>query len=75
MKQQMRMYLRLLEDIYISGNIYTPNTQEMMPRYTPEAIGKYVVIKAYGGANHAVTMANRRSHYGIIIYVKNASII
>ena len=40
-----------------------------------EALGKYVVIKAYVDANHAVNMANRMSHYGIIIYVNNAPII
>ena len=41
----------------------------------PEALGKYVVIKAYVDANHAGNMANRRSHSGIIIYVNNAPII
>ena len=47
----------------------------MIPRHMPEALGKYVVIKAYVDANHAGNMANRRSHYGIIIYVHNAPII
>ena len=41
----------------------------------PEALSKYVVIKYYVDSNHAVNMANRRSHYGIIIYVNNAHII
>ena len=41
----------------------------------PETIGKYVVIKAYVDANYAGNMANRSSHYGIIIYVNNAPII
>ena len=41
----------------------------------PEALGKYVVIKAYVDANHAGNIANRRSHSGIIIYVNNAPII
>ena len=41
----------------------------------PEALGKYLVIKAYVDFNHAVNMANRSSHSGIIIYVNNAPII
>ena len=41
----------------------------------PEELGKYVVIKAYVDSNHALNMANRRSHSGIIIYVNNAPII
>ena len=40
-----------------------------------EALGKYVVIKPYVDANHAGNIANRRSSYGIIIYVNNAPII
>ena len=47
----------------------------MMPRHIPEALGKYVVIKAYLVDNHAGNMVNRRSYYGIIIYVNNAHII
>ena len=47
----------------------------MTPRHMPEAIGKYVVIKAYVDTNHAGNMANTRSHSGIIIYVNNAPII
>ena len=41
----------------------------------PEALVKYLVIKAYVDANHAGNMANRRSHSGIIVYVNNALII
>ena len=40
-----------------------------------EALGKYVVIKSYVGANHAGNMENRRLHSGTIIYVNNAPII
>ena len=47
----------------------------MIPRHMPEALGKYVVIKAYVDANHAGNMENRRSHSGIIIYVNNSPII
>ena len=47
----------------------------MIQRHMPEALGKYVVIKAYMDSNHAGNIANRRSHYGIIIYVNNAPII
>ena len=46
-----------------------------MPSNMPEALGKYVVIKYYVDSNHARNMVNRRSHYGIIIYVNNAPII
>ena len=46
-----------------------------MPRHMLEALGKYVVIKAYVDTNHAVNMEYRRSHSGIIIYVINAPII
>ena len=61
-------------DLYEWKDLY-PNAQEMMPRHMPEALGKYVVIKAYVDANHAGNMANRRSHYGIIIYDNNPPII
>ena len=46
-----------------------------MPRYMQEALGKYVVIKSYADANHVGNMANRRLHYGIIIYVNNSPVI
>ena len=51
------------------------DTQEMTPRNIPEALGMYVVIKAYVDANHAGNMASRRSHYVIITYVNNEPII
>ena len=41
----------------------------------PEALGKYVVIKAYVDSNHAGNMENMRLHSGIIIYVNNKPII
>ena len=41
----------------------------------PEALGKYVVIKAHLDANHSGKIANRRSHSVIIIYVNNSPII
>ena len=47
----------------------------MMSRHIPEALSKYVVIKAYVDAKHEGNMANRRSYSGIIIYVNNAPII
>ena len=47
----------------------------MIPRHILKALGKYVVIKSYVNANHAGNILNRRSHYGIIIYVNNAPII
>ena len=46
-----------------------------MPKHIAEALCKFVVIKAYANANYIGNMANRRSHYDIIIYVKNATII
>ena len=46
-----------------------------MPRHITEALGKYVVIKAYVDANHAGNMENRRLHSDIIIYVNNSPII
>ena len=42
-----------------------------MPRHIPEALGKYFEIKYYVDYNHEGTMANRRSHSDIIIYVNN----
>ena len=39
---------------------FYPDAQEIMPRQMSEALGKYVVIKAYVDANHAGNMANRR---------------
>ena len=53
----------------------TAHAQEMIPRHILEAIGKYVVIKAYVDANHKGNMENRISHYGIIIYVNNEPMI
>ena len=47
----------------------------MIPRHITEALGKYVVIKAHVDSKHAGNMANRRTHYDIIIYVNNAPII
>ena len=47
----------------------------MTPRNIPEALSKYVMIKAYVDANHEGNIAHMRSHYGIIIYVNNAPII
>ena len=52
-----------------------PDAQEHMARHMLEALGKYVVIKAYVDDNHAGNMANRRSHSSIIVYVNNAPII
>ena len=54
---------------------FYPDSQEMMPRYMPQALGKYVVIKVYADANHAGNKKNRRSHSSIIIYANNAPII
>ena len=53
---------------------FYPNANEMMPRNMSEALGEYVVMKADVDANHAENMENRRSKYGIIIYVNNAPI-
>ena len=61
-------------DLYERKYFY-PDAQEMMPQNMPEALGKYVLIKDYVVSNHAGNMANRRSHYGMIIYVNNAPII
>ena len=52
-----------------------PDAQEIRPRHMLEALGKYVLIKAYVDDNHTGNMENRRSHSGIIIYVNNAPII
>ena len=41
----------------------------------PEVLDNYVVIKAYVDANLAGNTANRKSHYGITIYINNAHII
>ena len=50
---------------------FYPNDQEMTPRNMSEALGKYVVIKAYVDDNHAGNMENRRPYSSIIIYVNN----
>ena len=55
--------------------IFYPFAQDIMPRHIIEAIGKYIEIKSYVGANHTVNMTNMRSHSGIIIYVNNAPVI
>ena len=52
-----------------------PDAHQIIPRHMTEALRKYVVIKSYVDDNHAVNMANRMSHSGIIIYVNNAPII
>ena len=61
-------------DLYAWKYLY-PDAQEIIPRHIPEALGKYFVIKAYVDANHAGNRENRRSHYGIIIYVNKSPII
>ena len=61
-------------DLYEWKDLY-PDSQENMPMHMPEGLGNYVVTKSYVGANHAGNMANRMSHYSIIIYVNNAPII
>ena len=40
-----------------------------------EVLGKYVVIKYYVDANHAVNLANKSSYSDIIIYVNSAPTI
>ena len=55
-------------DLDVWKDLY-PDAQEIRPRHIPEALGKYFFIKAYVDGNHAVNMANRRSHSGIIVYV------
>ena len=47
----------------------------MIPIHMPEDLGKYIAIKYYAGKNHPGNMANKRSHYGIIIYANNEPII
>ena len=76
------MYEQTDENVFDFVGIYLyewkgfyPDDKEMIPRHTPEAFGKYVVIKSYVDAKHAGNMANRRSHSGIISYVNNAPII
>ena len=76
------MYKPTYENVFEAVGIYLdewkylcPNDQEIMPSHMPEALGKYFVIKAYADANHTGNMANRRSHYGIVIYVNNSPII
>ena len=54
---------------------FYPDAQEIMPRHMQEALSNYVVIKAYVYFNHAINMANRRLHYGIIVYANNVLII
>ena len=67
----MRMYLRLVGRYLDECKYFYPDTQEITPRHMPEALGKYVLIKAYVDASNTGNMANRRSHYGIIVYVNN----
>ena len=61
-------------DLYEWKDFY-PDAQEISSWHMPEALGKYVVIKANVDANYARNMKNRRSYSGIIIYVNNAPII
>ena len=53
---------------------FYPDAQEMMSIQIFESLGKQVLIKYDVYANHAVNMANRRSHSGIISYFNNAPI-
>ena len=54
---------------------FYPDDQEIMPRHIPESLGKFIVIKDHVDVNHVRNMANRRSHYGIIIYANISPII
>ena len=75
MNQKMRMCLRLWVYIFTSGKNFTLMFKSYILRRITEALSEHVVIKVYVDANHAGTIANRRSHYGIIIYANNAPII
>ena len=48
---------------------FYPDDQEMIPRHMPEALCNNVAIQDYVNANNVGNMANRKSYYGIIIYV------
>ena len=57
------MYVPTYENMFDVVGIYLdqwkefyPNSQEIMPRYMLEALGKYVVIKDYVDASHAGNM-------------------
>ena len=54
---------------------FYPDAQKIIPGNILDALGKYVFIKDYVYSNHAGKMKNRRSHFGIIVYVNNAPII
>ena len=54
---------------------FYPDDLEMVPRHIPQALDNYFFIKYYVDSNHARDMANRRLHYGIIIYFNNAPIL
>ena len=54
---------------------FYPDAQKIIPGNILDALGKYVFIKDYVYSNNAGKMKNRRSHFGIIVYVNNAPII
>ena len=55
--------------------MFYPESQERIPRNITEALGKYIVIKAYLDDNNSKIMENCRLYYVIIIYGNNAPII
>ena len=46
-----------------------------LPYFVPEALGKSLQNICYVDANHAGNLFNRRSHWGILIYVNNTPVI
>ena len=53
---------------------FYPDAPESRSRKKLEPLGEPVTVWVYVDANHAGTMENRRSHYGILIYNNNTPI-
>ena len=54
---------------------FYPDAEDRLPSQMPEPLGRKVRIRAYVDADHAGNLLNRRLHSGIIIYVKNVTIL
>lgn len=54
---------------------FYPDVFEAMSRDMLEPLGNPVVVWAWVDASHAVNLANRRSHSGILIYTNNVLIL
>jgi hypothetical protein len=54
---------------------FYPDTAKAVPTNIPRPRGKIVIVTVYCDADHAGCLVNRRSHFGILIFVNGALVL